>query len=60
MKTRAPARNTLRIPKRSPNRPPNTMSAPRGNTLAMRIHWPVATDPPREWVMCGMASGTAV
>src|ERR1700761_852035 len=59
-KTTAPKRKTRRIPKRSPSRPPKTISAASGRMLAVISHcdWEISAWRPR--IACGAASGTAV
>jgi hypothetical protein len=55
-----PARNTRRMPNRSPRRPPKTISAASGSTFAVWIHWPAPRLPLSPAITSGAAIGTAV
>src|SRR3954453_9880934 len=59
-KITAPMRKMRRIPKRSPSRPPNTISAAGGRMFAVISHcdWEMSACRPAS--ACGAASGTAV
>jgi hypothetical protein len=59
-KITAPTRKTRRMPKRSPSRPPKTISAASGRMLAVISHcdWEICACSPE--IACGAASGTAV
>ncbi len=59
-KITAPERNTRRRPSRSPRRPPSTISAARGITLAVRIQGEAEMLASRPLITSGVASGTAV
>ena len=56
----APTRKTRRIPKRSPSRPPKTISAASGRMLAVISHCDCEIWACRPTIACGAASGTAV
>ncbi len=53
-------RNTRRIPKRSPRRPPKTISAASGRMLAVISHCDSLIEACSPSIACGAASGTAV
>jgi hypothetical protein len=59
-KITVPARRTRRIPNRSPNLPPKTISAASGRMLAVISHCDWESRACRPTIACGVASGTAV
>ncbi len=59
-KITAPMRKTRRIPKRSPSRPPKTISAASGRMFAVISHCDCEISACRPMIACGAASGTAV